>query len=114
IPVDASLIKSSLKRASAKVGLRVFPAACSANMDAHSLGCRACNLGPCEGELPPVDTYELEEGLRLCGIEAEVTLAGEELRLLVRGGVGKERVARSLVRTVSKRRVSSKRVKKLH
>lgn len=113
VPIDASLIKSSLGRISAKLGLRVFPAACSANMDAHSLGCHACDLGPCQGDLPPVDTHDLEEGLRLCGIEAEVVRADEELRVIVKGGVKKERVARSLVRAASRRKVSSGRFKGL-
>ncbi|MEM3870482.1 MAG: radical SAM protein [Candidatus Korarchaeum sp.] len=113
VPIDASLIKSSLRRISAKLGLRVFPAACSANMDAHSLGCHACDLGPCQGDLPPVDTHDLEEGLRLCGIEAEVVRADEELRVIVKGGVKKERVARSLVRAASRRKVSSGRFKGL-
>ncbi|MEM0192272.1 MAG: radical SAM protein [Candidatus Korarchaeum sp.] len=113
VPIDASPIKSSLRRISAKLGLRVFPAACSANMDAHSLGCHACDLGPCQGDLPPVDTHDLEEGLRLCGIEAEVVRADEELRVIVKGGVKKERVARSLVRAASRRKVSSGRFKGL-
>ncbi|MEM3372280.1 MAG: radical SAM protein [Candidatus Korarchaeum sp.] len=113
VPIDASLIKSSLRRISARLGLRVFPAACSANMDAHSLGCHACDLGPCQGDLPPVDTHDLEEGLRLCGIEAEVVRADEELRVIVKGGVKKERVARSLVRAASRRKVSSGRFKGL-
>ncbi|MEM2219597.1 MAG: radical SAM protein [Candidatus Korarchaeum sp.] len=113
VPIDASLIKSSLRRISAKLGLRVFPAACSANMDAHSLGCHACDLGPCQGDLPPVDTHDLEEGLRLCGIEAKVVRADEELRVIVKGGVKKERVARSLVRAASRRKVSSGRFKGL-
>lgn len=113
VPIDTSLIKSSLRRISAKLSLRVFPAACSANMNAHSLGCRACDFGPCEGELPPVNTYDLEEGLRLCGIEAEVLQAGEELRVIVKNGARREKVARSLIRTVSRRKVSSGRPKKL-
>ncbi|MEM4582209.1 MAG: radical SAM protein, partial [Candidatus Korarchaeum sp.] len=113
VPIDASLIKSSLRRISTKLGLRVFPAACSANMDAHSLGCHACDFGPCQGDLPPVDTHDLEEGLRLCGIEAKVVRADEELRVIVKGGVKKERVARSLVRAASRRKVSSGRFKGL-
>ncbi|MEM0042089.1 MAG: radical SAM protein [Candidatus Korarchaeum sp.] len=113
VPIDASPIKSSLRRISTKLGLRVFPAACSANMDAHSLGCHACDLGPCQGDLPPVDTHDLEEGLRLCGIEAKVVRADEELRVIVKGGVKKERVARSLVRAASRRKVSSGRFKGL-
>lgn len=110
VPVDTSLVRSSLRRISAELGLRVFPAACSANMDAHSLGCYACDLGPCGGEPPPVDARDIEDGLKLCCIDAEVVQVGDELRLMVRGGVKRERVARSLVRTASRRRVISRRV----
>lgn len=109
VPIDASLTKSLLTRMAAGLGLRVFPAACSANIEAHSLGCRACDLGPCGGEPPASDARDLEEGLRLCGIDAEVVGIGGRLEVILRDGVRKEKIARHLVSTASRRKVVIRR-----
>jgi DNA repair photolyase len=109
VPIDTSSIKSSLRRVALRAGLRVFPAACSANMDSHSLGCYACSFGPCFGELPPIDPEDIREGLMSLGIAADVYVKGERLILRVRGGVRREKVAKYLVRAFARRMVSTMR-----
>ncbi len=108
VPIDSSNIKSFLRRVAVKEGLKVFPAACSANMDSHSLGCHSCSFGPCDGDLPQIDIEDIREGLMSLGIVADVVMKGERLILRVRGAK-REKIARSLVRAFTRRIVSTVR-----
>mgnify|MGYP001772668860 CR=1 FL=1 len=113
VPIDASTVKSYLRKHSQRISLRVFQAACAANIDAHSLSCHACDYGPCGDELPEVDGSDIEEGLSLLGIESEASVKGSKVYLRVRGGAKKEKIARILVGTYAKRKVLVERVEKL-
>ncbi len=106
VPIDTSTVKSFLRRIAMREGLKVFPAACSANMDSHSLGCHACSFGPCADDLPPIDPEDIREGLMSLGIVADVMVEGGRLILRVRGKK-REKVARSLLRAFTRRAVST-------
>jgi DNA repair photolyase len=45
--IDLSDLKSNIKRRLLDMGFNVYPAACSANIISHKLGCRICKWGPC-------------------------------------------------------------------
>ena len=62
-------LKAKVKRVLESYGIKVYPSACAANIEAHRLSCNACKYGPCgKGELPTVKTkwlYDLLEYLRI-------------------------------------------------
>ena len=74
-------LKEAAARAAARHGLRVLPSSCSANIEAHGLGCWACRWGPCgrRDQLPGVD----EEG----ALDAVEALGCRPRRVAVRNGV---------------------------
>jgi len=47
VPIKTEDIKAEIRRIAAKIGLRVFPSACAANVDSHNMGCNLCKNGPC-------------------------------------------------------------------
>lgn len=114
VPIDSSTVKSYLRRCADRIGLRIFPAACAANIDAHSLGCYACDYGPCGSDLPSVDESDIEEGLRMLGIESEVRIEGKRVVLSVMGGAKREKLARILVGTYTRRKVITISTKRIH
>lgn len=60
-------LKAKVKKVLESYGIKVYPSACAANIEAHRLSCNACKYGPCgKGELPTVKTkwfYSLLEYL---------------------------------------------------
>ena len=100
-------LKEAAARAAERHGLRVLPSSCSANIEAHGLGCWACRWGPCgrRDRLPEVD----EEG----ALDAVEALGCRPRRVRVRSntivvegcrGAEPSRV-RLIVETLARRRV---------
>jgi DNA repair photolyase len=109
---QATLKMSDLKERFAKLaeglGLRVYPSACAANVDAHELGCIACKLGPCGdiNKLPNVDEHNLRELSVKYGISLEKVMIDEHrIFLAVRGPRMRVAQFREFVKSVCKRRV---------
>ena len=110
--VQVTLRMSDLKRRFARLarelGLRVYPSACAASVDAHGLGCAACQLGPCGdvNKLPDVDENSLREVSARYGLSLEKVMIDEQRILLtVRGSEAKIAQFREFVKSVCKRRV---------
>ena len=110
VPLNTGDLKRMLSHMARKLGLRVFPSACSANVDSHGLGCRMCDMGPCGENLPEYDPEELEQALSGLGIEVRIVPRGEGILALIKGGSKKARRVKHLVSTATKRMV---RVRKL-
>jgi len=47
VPIKTEDIKAEIRQVAIKIGLRIFPSACAANIDAHNMGCNLCKNGPC-------------------------------------------------------------------
>ncbi len=106
VPLATGDLKRMLSLRASSLGLKVFPSACSANVDAHNLGCHMCNMGPCNGPLPDYDPQEIEQALIELGIEARIIPRGGKILALVRGGSKRVRRVRHLVSTATKRMVT--------
>lgn len=110
--VQVTLRMSDLKKLAARLaeelGLRVYPSACAANVDAHGLGCMACRLGPC-GEtstMPDVDESSLRELSVRYGLALErVSVSESEVFIVARGSRDKVSQFREFVKSLCKRRV---------
>lgn len=62
-PIIGHDLKRNIARIAEKLGLRVYEAACGANIEAAGLGCVACNWGPCgyPDKIPNVDERDVAE-----------------------------------------------------
>lgn len=64
-------LKAKVKKVLESYGIKVYPSACAANIEAHRLICNACKYGPCgKGELPTVKTKWLYDLLEYLGTKA--------------------------------------------
>ncbi len=111
VPLNTGDLKRMLSSKARSLGLRVYPSACSANVDAHDLGCHMCNMGPCDGSLPEYDPEEIEQALMGLGIEVKIVPKGGRILALVRGGSKRARRVRHLVSTATKRMVTVRSVR---
>ena len=104
---EADLKKMIAKRAEA-VGLRVYPSACAANIDAHELGCAACKMGPC-GDLDKVPSFDIESLRKLSKrYSLEILAVAEEgfkITLKLRGPRKPALQFREFVKALTKREV---------
>jgi len=105
VPISMGDVKRMLSKIAERVGLKVYPSACSANVDAHELGCHMCDMGPCGGSLPEYDPEEIEQALSSLGIETKVVPRGHSILVYVRGGSKRRKRAKYLVSTATKRKV---------
>ncbi len=111
VPLNTGDLKRMLASRAKDLGLKVFPSACSANVDAHDLGCHMCNMGPCNSPLPDYDPEEIEQALRDLGIEARIIPKGRKILALVKGGSKRMKRVRHLVSTATKRMVTVRQVR---
>lgn len=67
VPIRTDDIKKIVWVKAREYGLKVYPSACSANMDSHGLSCWACKWGPCGDRrgLPEVEPRDLVEAAEL-------------------------------------------------
>ncbi|MDK2371780.1 MAG: radical SAM protein [Candidatus Korarchaeota archaeon] len=111
VPLNTGDLKRMLSSRARALGLKVFPSACSANVDAHDLGCHMCDMGPCNGHLPDYDPEEIEQALRGLGIEARIIPEDRKILALVKGGSKRMRRVKHLVSTATKRMVTVRSVR---
>ncbi|MCD6349041.1 MAG: radical SAM protein [Candidatus Korarchaeota archaeon] len=105
VPLNTGDLKRMLSSMARELGLRIFPSACSANVNAHGLGCHMCEMGPCDGPLPEYDPEEIEQSLEGLGIEARILPKGTSIIVYVRGGSKRAKRVKHLVSTATRRRV---------
>ncbi len=111
VPLNTGDLKRMLSSRARVLGLKVFPSACSANVDAHDLGCHMCNMGPCNGSLPDYDPEEIEQALRGMGIEVKIVPKDRKILALVKGGSKRMRRVQHLVSTTTKRMITVRSVR---
>ncbi len=54
VTIKSSDLKRRIEEYAVKLGVKVYPSACAANIEAHKLSCYACRLGPCGFGRPPL------------------------------------------------------------
>ncbi len=91
-----------------RLGLRVYPSSCSANIDSHGLACYACKWGPCgsPGKLPEVEVDAIYELGSLVGVElASVEVRENSVRVSYRRRPSerRRRIMRNWVEALTKR-----------
>ncbi|MEM0329740.1 MAG: hypothetical protein QXW02_05115, partial [Nitrososphaerota archaeon] len=101
-------VKRRITRLAEELGLRAYPSACAASVEAHRLGCAACGLGPCGdvSRIPDID----ERGLRELSAKYDVSLENvviSDFEILMAARGPKMRIAqlREFVKGACKRRV---------
>ncbi len=111
VAVPAGRIKRLVEKAAGSLGLKYYPSACAANMDAHGLSCYACSMGPCgplEG-LPELDVGEALQAAEGLGIrDARIRVEGDRIVLDAPRGRAARRLAH-LLRDAYKRMVILRR-----
>ncbi|MCF3653407.1 MAG: radical SAM protein [Aigarchaeota archaeon] len=108
VTLRMSDLKGRFARLAGELGLRVYPSACAANVDAHGLGCAACKFGPCGdvNKLPDVDEHGLMEISAKYGLSLEKVMIDERgMFLAVKGPRARIAQFREFVKSVCKRRV---------
>ena len=105
VPVPDPVTKNMARTIAAEAGLEYLPSACAANIRSHGMGCALCKYGPC-GAPPRPDISDIEEFLEVAGLRGHATLAGEGIKVVIRGRRrGGEEVVRVFLSEVYKRRV---------
>lgn len=108
IAIRGADLKKKLEEIARAIGLKVYPAACSASIESHGLGCGACRMGPC-GDLTKVSSFDsssLEKVAGRFGLRAEVLKEeGFKLFLRVEGSSRRRRYFREFVKALLKRRI---------
>lgn len=100
-------LKEMARDVARKLGARVYPSACAANMDAHGVPCNACDMGPCGDpeDLPDFECDEVRELGKHYEIRVEKVTLGDALRIKVSGDKMRIRQFVEFVKWVSKRKV---------
>lgn len=101
-------LKRRLMRLAEELGLKAYPSACAANIEAHELGCATCRLGPCGNidKMPDVNERDLKELSVKYGVSLEKVVIDEfEISLVARGPEMKIAQLREFVKSVCKRKV---------
>ncbi len=108
--IKAGDVKTRIVREAIDMGLKVFPSACSANIDADGSSCSICRFGPC-GEpknLPKIFEEELNEFIEYVGMKGKITIYSVENHELIvkRNSRGKDvEYILEFIKTVSRRRM---------
>jgi len=109
-PVRATDIKERLKLVAENMGFTVYPSACAANIDSHSLKCWKCPHGPCGGRPRDPGVEQVAAALRaLSGGRADfrVRRIGPcNYRVYPRSGISRVEIAAHWVAEVSMCRVA--------
>ncbi|RLG02965.1 MAG: radical SAM protein [Thaumarchaeota archaeon] len=108
VTIRGADLKEKVREIARELGLKVYPAACSASIDSHELGCWACAMGPC-GDLsrvPSFDPDSLERAARRFGLRVEVLReSGFKLFLGVKGDSRRRKYFLEFVKALLKRRM---------
>lgn len=109
VTVNEHDVKAKIRALAEAYGVKVYPSACAANVEAHGEACNACRYGPCgvRGKLPLVKTgwvYDLLEYLGLRARDVSVTDEYVLIRGLKAGDRVKVDVLRHLIVAVARRR----------
>ncbi len=108
VPIRETDLKRLVEMYARKLGMKVYPSSCSANIDSHGLGCYACRWGPCgdENMLPEVDEDAVEVLAGLVGVEVRgVRVTRNQVRVSLAGRQDERRVRvlRNWVEALAKR-----------
>ncbi len=110
VPVRAGDIKEKLGLMAEDLGFTVYPSACAANIDSHSLRCWKCPHGPCRGRPRDPGVEQVAAALRALtggGAEFRVRKIGPcNYRVYPRSGISRIRIAAHWVGEVSMCRVT--------
>ncbi len=109
VTIKGSDLKRHIARIARDYGMKVYESACSANVDAHSEYCNACNFGPCgdPSRAPPVSESDVSELLEYLGAKRfSVELEDEVIVLTFDRAYGSiVEVARYILIATTRRRV---------
>jgi len=106
-------VKNRIMKIARELNARIYPSACSANVDAHGEACTACSYGPC-GDLdrmPDVDCSDVDEFLEEIGFNGRC-LNVDDRNIVLGVSRGKEMLdwIRYFIEATTRRRVSIHRV----
>jgi DNA repair photolyase len=90
-------VKDKVASIARRVGLKVYPSSCSANMDSHGVSCWSCRWGPCGDpkKLPEVEPEGIAEAVEALGFKPlGVRIAGSTLTVRVKGVRGRHDLRR--------------------
>lgn len=92
-----------------KLGLRVYPSSCAANIEAHNLACYSCNWGPCGDprKLPSVEENDVKDAVEVFGLRpTKLVVKGNKIVVHVKDGDQRTKdVVSVILSTVTKRDV---------
>ena len=100
-------LKKAVYRLAERLGMKVYPSACAANIEAHGLSCNACRLGPC-GDPEDLPSFELRDVLELANrynVRVLDSVLDGYLKLRVSGSWRKIRELTSFLKWSIKRRI---------
>lgn len=106
-------VKNRIVRIARELDARIYPSACSANVDAHSEACIACSYGPCgdPNKIPDVDYSDVDEFLVGIGFDARC-LGVDDRSIVLSVSRGAETLGwiRYFMEATARRRVSIHRI----
>lgn len=110
VPVRLGDLKRKVLEAARQYGIRAYPSACAANVEAHGQACYSCDYGPCGDlrRLPKVSSADVEEFLDHLGVSSFAEVGDHEVVIEVKGDTRAGRTvkhAAQLIRDVTRRRV---------
>ncbi|HIP65098.1 MAG TPA: radical SAM protein [Pyrodictium sp.] len=92
-----------------KLGLRVYPSSCAANIEAHNLACYSCGWGPCGDpqKLPVIENSGIRDAVEVLGLKpVRLVVKGYKITVHVKGGKRRSKdVASVILSTLTKRDV---------
>jgi len=101
-------LKKRLAGIAEEMDLRVYPSACAANVDAHSLSCAACRLGPCgdRDNLPEFDPASISRVSERYGVRvSKIRVEGSVIMVRAEGDAGAKSRFREFVKAATRRMV---------
>ncbi len=95
-------------------GFKVYPSACSANLDAYHQSCALCKFGPCNTNYKPIDIdegdiVELMEYLELDSYYVNAIISNSKIKIIMKQYKLPNEI-RDLITIISKRMVEVKRL----
>ncbi len=114
VPIRGSDLKENIAKLAEKLGLRVYEAACGANIEASGLGCIACDWGPCgrEDAIPVVSERDIVELAKELGFDVKVSFRSRDREIVIEVHKGSRdiRILSAWVKELCRRKVVIKRV----
>lgn len=99
VTINEQDIKAKVKAIVEAYGVKVYPSACAANIEAHGQTCNACHHGPCgiHGKLPLVKPEWVHDLLEYLGLRARDVNVTDEY-VLIRGLKTRDKVQKNVLR----------------